>query len=86
VNWKLLGLRCEPEAPVPGPGDALIKESKTVGEITSACYSPALARPIALAYVRREVAEPGTRLLLATGAAGEVCALPFWKRRESAPA
>jgi glycine cleavage system T protein len=86
VNWKLLGLRFDPAAAVPNPGDALSKEAKTVGEITSACYSPALARPIALAYVRREVAEPGTRLLLATGGAGEVCALPFWKSRESAPA
>jgi len=80
VNWKLMGLRFEPEAPVPGPGDALTQEAKTVGEITSACYSPVLARPIALAYVRREVAEPGTRLLAASGCAGAVCVLPFLNR------
>lgn len=77
VNWKLMGLRFEPALVVPKPGEALTYEGKTTGEITSACHSPTLGRPIALAYLRREVAEPGTRLLLGNGSAGEVCALPF---------
>ena len=38
--------------------------SRDVGEITSAVVSPRLKRPIALAYVRRESAEPGTVLRL----------------------
>lgn len=79
VNWRLMGVRFEVAAAVPNPGEALTHEDKAIGEITSACYSPSLARPIALAYLRREVAEPGTRLLATGGCVGEVCSLPFWK-------
>jgi len=77
VNWKLMGLRFEPMSVGPKPGEPLIEDGKTVGEITSACYSPTLERPIALAYLRREVTEPGKRLLGANGSSAEVTALPF---------
>ena len=79
VNWKLMGVRFDPASAAPEPGEALTHEGKTIGEITSACYSPSLARPIALAYLRREAAEPGARLQLASGGGGEVCGLPFLK-------
>ena len=56
-------------------GDAVQVAGEVVGEITSAVLSPA-AGPIALAFLRRPFAEPGT--VVAIGAAkGRVVALPF---------
>jgi glycine cleavage system T protein len=77
VNWKLVGLFVE-AAGAPQPGEKLRAQGKDMGEVTSACVSPSLSRTIALAYVRREASEPGTRLALASGAAAEVTALPFY--------
>ncbi|HEV2233140.1 MAG TPA: aminomethyltransferase family protein [Terriglobia bacterium] len=79
VNWKLAGLFIE-AAVVPALGEKLISAGKEIGEITSACASPTWERTIALAFVRREVAEPGMKLALASGANAEVTALPFYKR------
>jgi glycine cleavage system T protein len=79
VNWKLVGVVVEAPA-APARGEKLLSEEKEVGEITSACVSPTLGKTIALAYVRREVSEPGTKLGLASGPAAEVAALPFYHR------
>ena len=76
VNWKLMGLKLEPDSAVPELGP-LTADGKTVGEITSACFSPRLGRPIALAYLRREVAEPGLRFAVTSGSTAEVVELPF---------
>lgn len=82
VNWKLVGLTIA--GPVaPSPETKLIAEGKEVGEITSSCVSPALRKTIALAYVRRETAEPGTKLVLASGVPAEVAALPFHQKTET---
>jgi folate-binding protein YgfZ len=82
VNWKLVGIvTSAPDAP--SPGTKLILEGKEVGEITSACASPTLQKTIALAYLRREASEPGTRLVLASGVPGEVVTLPFYQRTET---
>lgn len=56
-----------------------------VGQVTSACLSPTLERPIAMAYVAKDHAAPGTRLTIDTGKDGktlaaEVAALPFYKK------
>jgi folate-binding protein YgfZ len=58
-------------------------ESKPIGAITSAAHSPRLRRPIALGYVHRDSAEPGT-VLQVTGEPGTassrtvtVVTLPF---------
>ncbi|MFG0257824.1 MAG: glycine cleavage system aminomethyltransferase GcvT [Phycisphaerales bacterium JB043] len=54
----------------------------TVGTITSACASPTLGKPIAMAYVGREHSEPGTSVQIDTGKTtleGAVTALPFYK-------
>jgi len=83
VNWKLRGLRLEAGAPVPRPGESLTADDKSIGEVTSACLSPSLGRPVALAYLRREVSEPGTRLMFAAGFAAEVVQLPFFSRSGS---
>jgi len=79
VNWKLSGLFVEGAA-VPAPGEKLLSAGKEIGEVTSSCASPTLDRTIALAYLRREVAEPGTKLTLASGVNAEVTSLPFYKR------
>jgi len=81
VNWKLVGIIASAPEP-PSPETKLILEGKEVGEVTSACASPTLQKTIALAYVRRETAEPGTRLVLASGVPAEVAALPFYRRAE----
>ncbi|HOB74086.1 MAG TPA: glycine cleavage system aminomethyltransferase GcvT [Phycisphaerae bacterium] len=54
-----------------------------VGEVTSGTFSPTLQKSIAMAYVRADLAEPGTRLEVdvagkPTGAV--VVKLPFYKR------
>lgn len=78
VNWKLVGLRLDAGAAVPKPGDALVANGKSVGEVTSACFSVTFGGPLALAYVRREVSEPGSTLALPGGAAAQVALTPFY--------
>ena len=82
INWKLVGLIVD-AAEAPTPGEKLSSNEKEVGEVTSACVSPTLGKTIALAYVRREVAEPGTKLVLASGIPAEVTPLPFYRRTET---
>jgi glycine cleavage system T protein len=84
VNWKLLGVAVDAEVP-PAPGEKLLSEGREVGEVTSACFSPSLNRPIALAYARREFSEPGARLTLASGPAAVVHKLPFYQARSYKP-
>ena len=43
---------------LPPVGAALAVEGKEVGSLTSVAWSPGLAAPVALAYVRRDVAAP----------------------------
>ena len=56
-------------------GDSLELDGRPVGEIGTACVSPALGA-IALAVVRRE-AEPGAELELGSGGTATVVELPF---------
>ncbi|HTV57130.1 MAG TPA: aminomethyltransferase family protein [Terriglobia bacterium] len=81
VNWKMVGLFLE-SSEAPKAGDRLRSGDRDVGEITSACPSPALGRTIAMGYVRREVSDLGTKLTLSSGAGAEVTALPFYARRQ----
>ncbi|HEV2492320.1 MAG TPA: aminomethyltransferase family protein [Terriglobia bacterium] len=82
VNWKLAGLVVESDG-APAPGEKLVAGDKEVGEITSSCLSPTLGKVIALGYLRREAAEPGTELALASGAAAQVTSLPFYSSAEA---
>lgn len=75
VNRLLCGLRlaeAPANVPLPARGDRLVlaADGREVGHLTSATLSPRCGR-IALGYVRREAAAPGTQLLVRT-AAGEV--------------
>ncbi len=45
---------------VPAPGTRLTAQGKVAAEVTSAAFSPALARVVALAYVRTEFAQTGS--------------------------
>jgi folate-binding protein YgfZ len=76
VNRGLAGFLLAPDAPLPAPDTPVTVDGKEVGRITSAALSPTLARPIALGYVRREHAEPGTAVQIA-GVGATVSALPF---------
>jgi glycine cleavage system T protein len=68
---------------VPNYGAAIVKDDKEVGRITSAVHSFSLNRPIALGFVRREWAGPGTALAVRdreTTFTALVSALPFSRR------
>ena len=61
VNRRLRGLVLDGGEP-PAPGADVWAGDAAVGRITSATRSPALGRPIALAFVRRQQAAAGTRV------------------------
>lgn len=52
---------------IPPVGSELQSDGKSVGRITSSCWSPKLNSPLTLAYVRREFAQPGTMLASSCG-------------------
>jgi folate-binding protein YgfZ len=79
VARKLAGLLIDGAA-APAAGDSVTLDSREVGVVTSATVSPALSRPIALAYLHRDVQEPGTALR-AAGATAVVTRLPFLDAR-----
>ncbi|HEY4307808.1 MAG TPA: glycine cleavage T C-terminal barrel domain-containing protein [Pirellulales bacterium] len=76
VNRTLCGVRfAGPEVPPVGiefTDDA----GKSLGQVTSAAFSPRLNAPLALAYVRRGSNAPGTKIATAAGPA-EVISLPI---------
>lgn len=62
---------------------AVYQGNQAVGEVTSGTFSPTLQKSIAMAYIRADLAEPGTNLEVdlsgkRTGAV--VVKLPFYKR------
>ena len=76
VARRLVGLTFDASMPVPSRGAAVRGADKEIGRVTSAVWSPSLARPIALGYVLRDFVEPGTHVNVADAAA-VVAALPF---------
>jgi folate-binding protein YgfZ len=79
VNRALAGLLIEGDR-VPPPGSRLLADDREIGRVTSSVHSPALGRPIALGYVRREQLEPGTAVMVRDGERSlpaRVAALPF---------
>jgi aminomethyltransferase len=67
VNRLLVRLVVDGEPPPPG-SEALV-EGEKAGRVTSATPVAATGRAIALAYVKREHAAPGTRLTVSTASA-----------------
>jgi folate-binding protein YgfZ len=79
VNRHLRGLVLEGDA-VPEAGSEVLAGDAAIGAVTSATRSVDLARPIALAMVRRQHAEPGTAVGVRVGdrvVPATVSALPF---------
>lgn len=79
VNWQLVGLCLEESGGKASKGAKLLREGKEAGEITSECFSPTLGKRIALGYVRREMAQPGTKLTVESAGEAEVAELPFYR-------
>ena len=79
VNRKLMGLLLASGDPAQG-GDKIFHNGREVGWVTDSAYSPGLRRAIALAYVRKEAWDPGTKVAV-DGAGGrtdaEVTQYPF---------
>ncbi len=75
VARKLAGLVLD-GGDVPPSGTGVLNGDRQVGTITSAVRSPALDRPIALAYLQRDALAPGTTLAVA-GVPAVVTPLPF---------
>jgi folate-binding protein YgfZ len=77
VARRLVGLAIEGRS-VPPPAAKVRSGDREIGHVTSATMSPALNRPIALAYVHRDFVEPGTRVVIdEPGVPAVVSALPF---------
>jgi folate-binding protein YgfZ len=75
VARRLVGLTLEGTA-APSSGSQVQVDGKDIGSITSSAVSPALGKPIALAYVHRDHVAPGTAVSVdATRAV--ITSLPF---------
>ena len=64
-------------------GARILGGTDTIGEVTSGTFSPTLKKPIAMAYLRREYAEPGT--VVSVDVRGRIeparlVPLPFYRR------
>ena len=95
VGRRLVGLAFEPHAEPPVAGATLTTRRRAggarspdgadvqvVGAVTSSVRSPALNRPIALGYVKRQLAEPDTELVATHGERQLYCVVtprPFLK-------
>jgi folate-binding protein YgfZ len=78
VARRLVGLTLEGTA-APSPGSPVQAEGRDIGSITSSAVSPALEKPIALAYVHRDHVAPGTNVSV-SGTPAVVTPLPFIAR------
>ena len=76
VARHLAGIAFGPGAGVPERGTRITSGDRDIGSITSATWSPALSRPIALGYVHRDFVEPGTHVTVGANE-GVVVELPF---------
>ena len=77
VGLQLSGRR------VPREHYRVFRGDEQVGEVTSGTHSPTLEKPIAMAYVQPEVADPGVSLSIDIRGRREeavVVDLPFYKR------
>ena len=77
VARRLVGLNIQGTS-VPAPGSPLAADGRRIGVLTSAAFSPQTRHAIALGYVQRDVAEPGTAVMVeGTTEPASVVALPF---------
>jgi len=62
VAKRLMKITLEPGAAAPERGTSISVAGTSVGAVTSSAFSAQLNRAVALGYVKREHAEPGTRV------------------------
>jgi len=76
VNRRFVGFVCDT---MPKVGVVVQRQGKDVGSITTAVFSPSLGKSIALGFVSRTAAEPGTEVQLMDEPAisARVASLPF---------
>lgn len=77
---RRVGLKPDGRAPVREGADIVDQEGNPVGRVTSGGYGPSVGGPVAMGYVKAELAEPGTPVgFLVRGKTlpGRVAALPF---------
>lgn len=60
VARRLVRLVLDEGTAVPARGDRIVSGEREIGNVTSAAVSPSTGRPIALAYLHRDFASPGT--------------------------
>lgn len=65
---RVAAVECEQESPAPHRGDSIIDEvGAPIGSVTSGCLLPHARRGIAMVYLRRNMAYPGTRIRIIIG-------------------
>ena len=77
VGMELRGRRAARE------GCPILNGTETVGKVTSGTFSPSLQRPVAMGYLRPDLASPGTELTIDVRGHVEparVVELPFYRR------
>jgi folate-binding protein YgfZ len=79
VARRLVGLVLDGDAPPPA-GAEVRAGDREIGHVTSSAVSPALGRPIALAYLQRDFLAAGTPVVVA-GTPAIVATLPFVARQ-----
>jgi len=65
-------------------GDAVLEDDRAIGTVTSGSFAPSVGSAVALAYVRRDAAQPGRRVQVRTRTAqleGILTQPPFLKRK-----
>ena len=75
VARKLVGMTVEGAVHM-APGAVITADGREIGAVTSSSYSPRLDRPIALGYVHRDFAAPGTAVTI-DGSPATVSQVPF---------
>ena len=80
VARRLVGLTLPSSAALPAAGAAIVADGKEAGRVTSSVFSTALARPIALAYVRRDLVGGDTPVSVAGSGEATVTLLPLVRR------
>jgi aminomethyltransferase len=81
---RLVGIRPEGRAPARAGTLIAAEDGTEAGTVTSGGFGPSVSGPIAIGYVRRNLAEDGTRLLLAVRGnrlPARVVPLPFVPHR-----
>ncbi len=81
---RFIGMLPQGRAPVRTGTEICLEDGKTIGRVTSGLVAPSVGAPIAMGYIDRDYASPGTQIsLLLRGkhVPAEVIRLPFVKHR-----